>query len=94
MGATVDRRFYACVVLDRHDTTKPIVWLLGKRPFPVWRQVAALRPCFFSTFRERKHTEKRRYMHRNPVNRGLVKSPELWAWSSFRAYWLDEERPG
>jgi putative transposase len=47
----------------------------------------------FNVFRERKHVEKLRYMHRNPVKRGLVKSPELWAWSSFRAYWLGEEGP-
>jgi hypothetical protein len=25
-------------------------------------------------------------MHRNPVKRGLVSSPERWAWSSFRHY--------
>jgi putative transposase len=47
----------------------------------------------FNVFRERKHVEKLRYMHRNPVKRGLVESPELWAWSSFRAYWLGEEGP-
>jgi putative transposase len=29
-------------------------------------------------------------MHRNPVKRGLVASPELWRWSSFRAYLLGE----
>jgi len=44
----------------------------------------------FNVFSERKHVEKLRYMHRNPVQRVLVKSPELWAWSSFRAYWLGE----
>ena len=27
-----------------------------------------------------------RSMHENPVKRGLVPSPELWRWSSFRAY--------
>jgi len=32
----------------------------------------------------KKETEKLKYMHRNPVVRGLVASPELWAWSSFR----------
>src|SRR6184192_294482 len=32
----------------------------------------------------RKRVEKLRYMHRNPVKRGLVESPEQWAWSSFR----------
>ena len=30
--------------------------------------------------------EKLRYIHRNPVKRGLVGSPEDWAWSSFRHY--------
>ncbi len=34
--------------------------------------------------------EKLRYMHRNPVKRGLAASPELWRWSSFRAYFLGE----
>ena len=30
--------------------------------------------------------EKLRYIHRNPVTRGLVPRPELWRWSSFRHY--------
>jgi putative transposase len=30
--------------------------------------------------------EKLRYMHRNPVQRGLVAEPEQWRWSSFRSY--------
>jgi len=25
-------------------------------------------------------------MHRNPVRRGLVETPDQWDWSSFRAY--------
>jgi len=29
-------------------------------------------------------------MHRNPVRRGLVQAPELWRWSSFRAYAYQE----
>jgi putative transposase len=37
--------------------------------------------------------EKLRYMHRNPVQRGLVASPELWRWSSFRAYLFGEAGP-
>jgi len=47
----------------------------------------------FNVGSARKHREKLRYMHRNPVTRGLVKSPELWAWSSFRHYWLGEKGP-
>ena len=29
---------------------------------------------------------KLRYLHRNPVKRGLVKEPGDWKWSSFRHY--------
>ena len=38
----------------------------------------------------RKHVEKVRYLHRNPVKRGLVERPEQWRWSSFRAYGYGE----
>jgi putative transposase len=47
----------------------------------------------FNVWTERKRIEKLRYMHRNPVKRGLVASPELWRWSSFRAYALGEAGP-
>ena len=30
--------------------------------------------------------EKLRYIHRNPVKRGLAERPEDWKWSSFRHY--------
>ena len=40
----------------------------------------------FNVWSERKRVEKVRYMHRNPVKRGLVAEPEQWAWSSFRTY--------
>jgi putative transposase len=33
-----------------------------------------------------KLVEKLRYIHRNPVRRGLVEKPEEWKWSSFRHY--------
>jgi len=33
-----------------------------------------------------KFVEKLRYIHRNPVRRGLVENPEDWKWSSFRHY--------
>ena len=35
-------------------------------------------------------TEKLRYIHRNPVKRGLCERPEDWPWSSFRHYALGE----
>ncbi|SRR5581483_6878579 len=38
----------------------------------------------------RKRMEKLRYIHRNPVRRGLVESPDQWRWSSFRAYAFGE----
>jgi putative transposase len=40
----------------------------------------------FNVWTERKRIEKLRYMHRNPVKRGLVEGPEQWGWSSFRSY--------
>jgi len=47
----------------------------------------------FNLWSERKFTEKLRYIHRNPVMRGLVERPEDWAWSSFRHYLNGEEGP-
>jgi hypothetical protein len=35
--------------------------------------------------------EKLKYMHRNPVCRGLVEKPEDWPWSSFRHYATGQE---
>ncbi len=35
-------------------------------------------------------TVKLRYLHRNPVERGLVKEPGAWKWSSFRHHALRE----
>jgi putative transposase len=40
----------------------------------------------FNVWSERKRVEKLNYMHHNPVKRELVASPELWRWSSYRAY--------
>ena len=34
--------------------------------------------------------EELKYIHRNPVKRGLVDKPEDWPWSSYRHYALDE----
>ena len=44
----------------------------------------------FNVWTTRKRFEKLRYMHRNPVKRGLVESPERWPWSSYRFYLLGE----
>ena len=40
----------------------------------------------FNLWSERKFVEKLRYIHRNPVERGLVPRAEDWGWSSFRHY--------
>jgi len=45
----------------------------------------------FNVRSKAKRIEKLRYIHRNPVRRGLVRSPEDWAWSSFRHYVSGEE---
>ena len=44
----------------------------------------------FNVCTEKKRIEKLQYLHRNPVKRGLVMSPELWKWSSYRSYALGE----
>jgi putative transposase len=54
--------------------------LRGAEPF--WQD----RNYDFNVYSERKRVEKLRYIHRNPVVRGLVAAPEDWAWSSFRHY--------
>ena len=54
--------------------------LRGEEPF--WQA----RYYDFNVWSERKFLEKLRYMHRNPVKRGLVARPEDWHWSSFRHY--------
>ena len=52
----------------------------AERPF--WQT----RSYDFLVHNEEKRVEKLRYMHRNPVVRGLVTKPEDWAWSSFQHY--------
>jgi putative transposase len=44
----------------------------------------------FNVRSEAKRIEKLRYMHRNPVARGLVNRPGEWKWSSFRHYLTGE----
>ena len=42
---------------------------------------------------EQEFKVKLRYLHRNPVKRGLVQEPGDWKWSSFRHYALREMGP-
>jgi putative transposase len=52
-------------------------WQVRYYDFPVWS--------------EAKRIEKLRYIHRNPVKRGLVEGPEDWRWSSFVHYAMGTE---
>ena len=45
----------------------------------------------FNVHNEDKRVEKLKYMHRNPVKRGLVTKPEQWPWSSFLHYATGKE---
>lgn len=47
----------------------------------------------FNVWSRKKRIEKLRYIHRNPVKRGLVSEPDQWAWSSFRSYAYGEHGP-
>jgi putative transposase len=55
-------------------------------PEPFWQP----RYYDFNVFTQVKFVEKLRYIHRNPVTRGLVEKPEDWPWSSFR-HWARGE---
>jgi putative transposase len=54
--------------------------LRGSEPF--WQA----RYYDFNVWTAKKQTEKLKYLHRNPVTRGLVARPEEWQWSSYRHY--------
>jgi hypothetical protein len=43
-------------------------------------------PHFGVSFEKLGWATRLRYMHRNPIKRGLVFKPEDWPWSSFRHY--------
>ena len=47
----------------------------------------------FNVWSGAKRIEKLRYIHRNPVHRGLVERPEDWQWSSFNHYATGIEGP-
>ncbi len=45
----------------------------------------------FNVFTNDKQREKLRYLHRNPVARGLVEGPDQYPWSSFNFYFRNEK---
>jgi putative transposase len=60
--------------------------LKNRPPWQFWQR----RFYDFSVWSRTKHIEKLKYIHRNPVVRGLVARPEDWPWSSFRHYAMGE----
>jgi len=59
----------------------------GAAPKRFWQ----VRYYDFNVRTAKKRIEKLRYLHRNPMRRGLVEKPEDWSWSSFRHYATGEE---
>jgi len=47
----------------------------------------------FNVYTPDKFKEKLRYIHRNPIRRGLVTEPDQWQWSSFTHYLNNTEGP-
>jgi putative transposase len=82
--------FARCVLAEQRRRRNPQQGSLFQHvPHHIWQ------PRFydFKVWTERKRLEKLRYMHRNPVKRGLVESPEMWRWSSYRTYACGERGP-
>lgn len=57
-----------------------------KVPHPPDTAFWQLRYYDFNVWSSEKRVEKLKYIHRNPVRRGLVEKPEDWEWSSYRHY--------
>jgi|SRR5579863_3414410 len=71
------------------DPGQSCLWKIPVTEGHVWQH----RFYDFAVFTEKKRVEKLRYMHRNPVVRGLVLEPEQWNWSSYRHYAVGERGP-
>src|SRR5258708_34985679 len=68
----------------RRDPRQAILWDESDGHF--WQR----RFYDFNVYTEKKRIEKLRYIHRNPVRRGLIECPEDWRWSSYRFFALRE----
>jgi putative transposase len=71
----------------RECRAQPTLW---REPENLPAQVWQARFYDFNVWSRGKRVEKLRYMHPNPVKRGLVLEAGQWAWSSFRDYAHDE----
>ena len=88
----VKQRFARCVLGEWRRRRKPLqgtLWQEAIEAGHVWQP----RYYDFVVRTETKKREKLRYIHRNPVKRGLVLEPEQWRWSSFRSYTHGERGP-
>ncbi len=73
----------------RSSSSQGELWETALDQAHVWQR----RFYDFEVWNPRKRVEKLRYIHRNPVKRGLVLAPEQWRWSSYRSYAYDEAGP-
>jgi len=71
----------------RNQSRVPRLWEEEFGEGHVWQR----RFYDFALWTKAKRVEKLRYIHRNPVQRGLVLEPEQWEWSSYRHYAFAEK---
>jgi len=71
----------------RADERQSTLWPEEDLAEPFWQR----RFYDFNVFTQKKRAEKTRYMHNNPVRRGLAPTPADWKWSSYRWYAFGEE---
>jgi putative transposase len=76
---------------------QPLATMLSVLKKETSRRLKGERPQFwqtryydFNVLTHEKLTEKLKYIHCNPVERGLVEKPEDWEWSSYRHYLTGE----
>ena len=86
------QRFARRVLAELRRQRRPQQDALWQEPLEVGH-VWQARFYDFIVRSEVKKREKLRYIHRNPVRRGLVLEPEQWRWSSFRSYAYGESGP-
>ena len=86
------QRFARKVLRERRRKTnskQALLWQSESGESQFWQR----RFYDFVVWTERKRVEKLRYMHCNPVKRGLVLEPGQWKWSSYRHYAYGERGP-
>jgi putative transposase len=76
-------------VRARVDSRQNTLWSSPLEGGHIWQA----RFYDFVVFSEHKRIEKLRYIHLNPVKRGLALEPQQWRWSSYRHYAYAESGP-